>query len=382
MSPMPSLPGLHPPASSAAAEETHSLKTWLTALIQADGPLNIAQFMAHALMHPVYGYYRRRDPLGAHGDFITAPEISQMFGELLGLWCAQAWLDMAAPEKVHLVELGPGRGTLMADALRAARLVPGFQEALDIHLIEANSVLKETQRRTLDAFAITWHDHFETVPDGPLILIANEFFDCLPIRQFVRGEDAWYERGVGLEGEDLAFVLLPLTPDTAPGRGLPPWAARARPGDIFEVCPSGEALAAAIAARVGRHGGRALIIDYGYDRPGCGDTLQALFRHRPDHALNKPGEADLTAHVDFTRLAETARPHCSVHGPIAQGAFLASLGITQRAQTLRRTASAAQARDIDSALTRLTAPDHMGTLFKVVCLSHPDLPPPPGFEPA
>ena len=343
--------------------------------IALTGPITIADFMAEALGHPTLGYYRRTRPLGAAGDFTTAPEISQMFGELLGAWLAERWLAMGTPAAVRLVELGPGRGTLMADALRATRGVPGFHAALDLHLVETNSALREEQRTRLAAFKPHWHERFDDVPAGPLLLLANEFFDALPVRQFHRTARGWTERMVGLapDGETLVMALAP---------GLSPFAPLlpdAAPGAEAELCEPARAIASAIGECLRRDGGWALIVDYGYDTGG-GASLQAVRGHRGAGILDHPGETDLSAHVDFAALARA----CGVRtfGPVPQGDFLRRLGILQRAQSLKRQASDAQRHAVDASLTRLIAPDQMGTLFRVLALGDDRSANPAGFADA
>lgn len=354
------------------------LENLLRRRIRLEGPISVAEYMALALGHPKYGYYITRDPLGRNGDFTTAPEISQMFGELLGLWCAQSWMQMGQPAPIHLIELGPGRGTLMADALRATARVPGFHDAVRLHLVETSPALRAAQARALAGFAPIWHDRFPDVPDGPLLLLANEFFDALPIRQFVRGERSWAERKIGLDTDGaLTWVL-----DPAPGPMLIHPSLQAAPvGSVVELCPAGIGIAGEIGHRLARMPGAGLIVDYGYAGPAAGDTLQALRRHAYAPVLETPGDADLTAHVDFSALADAARAAgAAAWGPVGQGSLLRTLGIDLRAATLKRLAGPAQGQDIDQALDRLTGDDGMGRLFKALALTSPDLPPPAGFE--
>lgn len=341
--------------------------------IALTGPISIADFMAEALGHPRLGYYRRALPLGAPGDFTTAPEISQMFGELLGAWLADRWLAMASPAPVRLVELGPGRGTLMADALRATRGVPGFHAALDLHLVETNAPLREAQRAALNGFAPTWHERLDDVPAGPLLLIANEFFDALPVRQFHRTAEGWRERMVGLAAD--GTLRLALAPGPTPFAAALPEAA---PGAETEFSEAGRALAAALGMRLGRDGGWALIVDYGYDQSGLGSSLQAVRGHRGADILDRPGETDLSTHVDFAALA--AASGVRSFGPVGQGDFLCRLGIAERAGTLKRHASPEQVRAIDAALARLIASDQMGTLFRVLALGDDRSAQPAGFS--
>jgi len=340
--------------------------------IALTGPITVADFMAEALGHPTLGYYRRARPLGAAGDFTTAPEISQMFGELLGAWLADRWQAMGKPSSVRLVELGPGLGTLMADALRATRGVPGFHAAFGLHLVETNSVLRDEQKARLAAFDPQWHERFDDVPPGPLLLVANEFFDALPVRQFHRTARGWSERMVGLapDGETL---ILALAPGLSPFSPLLPDSAA---GAEAELCEPARAIAAAIGERLKRDGGWALIVDYGYDSGG-GASLQAVRGHQGAAILDRPGETDLSAHVDFSALARAAAT--PAFGPVGQGDFLRGLGIVQRAEMLKRQASQEQRHAIDAALTRLIAPDQMGTLFRVLALGDGRSGEPAGF---
>lgn len=348
----------------------------IAAIVRETGPIGIDRYMALCLGHPVHGYYRTRDPLGARGDFTTAPEITQMFGELVGAWAAYVHRAMGAPDPLLIAELGPGRGTLMADALRAlGAAAPGARIAP--HLVETSPVLRQAQESRLAGAGATWHASPDTLPDGPAILIANEFFDCLPVRQFVRTPDGWHERLVGLGAEDsLAFGLAP-----EPTPGL---AAQAQTGAVVSVPGPGLDLVRALARRVCAQGGVLLVFDYGHVRPGFGDTLQALSGHAFADPLAASGEADLTCHVDFAALALAAREAgATVHGPTDQGAFLAALGLHERAAKLRLRADDAQAEAIDAAVARLTddRPEGMGRLFKVMAVAAPDLGPLPGFSP-
>ncbi len=340
--------------------------------IAASGPLTIADYMALCLGHPEHGYYRKQDPLGARGDFITAPEISQMFGEMIGLWLAQVWIDMGRPAPFRLVELGPGRGTLMADALRAAAAAPGFREAADLWLVETSPTLRAAQAGALGAHAPHWADAFAEVPAGPILLVANEFFDALPIRQIRRTGGVWRERVIGLAGDRLTWGL---------GAEIPH--ADAPEGAIREFSPLSTAVISEIAARISRETGAALIIDYGYGEtpPMGGDTFQALRRHGYADPLEDPGEADLTAHVDFGALA-APRPGVRFAPLTTQGVFLERLGIAARAATLAKNV----ANDVNSvnaiatALRRLIHPDEMGSLFKALALADAERPALPGLE--
>ena len=355
-----------------------ALRTLIEEMIIENGPISIETFMNLALHHPSHGYYTGKQPLGRGGDFTTAPEISQMFGELIGLWCVAVWQAMGAPSPCLLVELGPGRATLMADALRATRLVPAFLPSLDLHLVETNALLRAAQAARLAAAGLApgWHSRVETLPDGPAVIIANEFFDCLPVRQFVRGRDGWHERLVGLHAKGgLCFGLAPDCQAGLAGSG--------EDGDVREISLAAVGLMQRLAARLVAQGGVLLIIDYGYEGPGRGETLQAVRGHRYADPLAEPGEADLTAHVDFAALAAAARgAGAKVHGPVPQGIWLARLGIFERAAALRRGASAEQGAAIDAALKRLVdmgRAEGMGRLFKALAVAAPGLPIPPAF---
>jgi NADH dehydrogenase [ubiquinone] 1 alpha subcomplex assembly factor 7 len=349
----------------------------LRRLIAANGPVTIARFMSEALGHPEHGYYITRDPLGAAGDFTTAPEISQMFGELLGLWCVDIWQGMGAPAPVILAEAGPGRGTLMADALRASALVPAFRDAARVHLVETSPALRQRQAEALCDYEVEWHSQLADLPDGPLLLMANEFLDALPIHQFQRSENGWRERLVAAEADGFELVL---AGEALPPGALPTAFAGAAIGDIAEIAPAREGAAMDIAGRISRYGGAALLIDYGHAASAPGDTLQAVRAHAYCGILEDPGRADLTSHVDFEAVARAARrAGAAVHGPVTQGAFLQRLGIEARADRLKAGADTRQAADIDAALHRLTAPEQMGSLFKVIALTHSDMPAPAGF---
>jgi SAM-dependent MidA family methyltransferase len=347
--------------------------------IAAEGPIRLDQFMAECLLHPKHGYYATRDPFGAAGDFITAPEISQMFGEMLGLCLAQVWLDQGRPARFILAEPGPGRGTLMADMLRAMAAVPGMAEAAELHLVEASPALRDVQRDRLAGRAVTWHDRVETLPgDAPLFLVANEFFDALPIRQFQRAGVGWRERQVGLSPE--GGLIAGLGPETAYA-ALAPRLADTPEGGIVEICPAAAPIAAHLGAQVAAQGGVAIFIDYGHWH-SRGDTFQALAGHRPVDPFAAPGEADLTAHVDFEPLARAARAAgAAVSGMTAQGVVLERLGITPRAQALARGMQGAVLAAHVAAHRRLTHPEEMGHLFQCLALSAPAAPPVPGFDP-
>lgn len=356
-----------------------TLAEHLARRIRAEGPLSVAEVMADALMHPRLGYYATRDPFGADGDFTTAPEISQMFGELVGLWCAVVWQQMGAPARLPLIELGPGRGTLMADALRAARLVPGFRDAVELHLVEASPTLRAVQARAVtDA---TWHDDTGSLPDGPAVAIANEFFDALPVLQLVRRGGRWRERRVALDAAGrLAWTETP-GPSAHAALLAEEVADAGADGDVAELCPAGLSIADGLARRVAACGGAVLVIDYGHPASAVGDTLQAVRRHRPVDPLASLGVADLTAHVDFGALARAAgQAGAEVHGPVTQATFLGRLGIETRATRLMQAASPAVAADVQAALRRLIDPGEMGTLFKAMAWTSSGAAVPPGFE--
>ncbi|MEM9170197.1 MAG: SAM-dependent methyltransferase [Pseudomonadota bacterium] len=362
--------------------ETTELEARLLALIKANGPISLADYMADALGHPHDGYYATQSSLGADGDFTTAPEISQVFGELIGLHLVQSWIDMGEPEAFNLVELGPGRGVMMADVLRAARVRPGFLKAARLTLVEASGRLRHEQQKRLRALNVDadWKDAFTDVPEGPLLLVANEFFDCLPIRQYERTELGWRERLVGAreDGAALAFTVASAPP--AADAGLPP--ADDHPlGAIFETGEAAAALGADIAARlVAAPPGRALIIDYGRVRADVGDTLQAVRDHAYWPVLTAPGRADLTAYVDFDGIARAAiAAGAGVHGPVSQGLFLERLGLAARLEKLCAGKSPAEQAAVHAGAHRLAAPSAMGEIFKAMAISSPTLPAPAGF---
>jgi NADH dehydrogenase [ubiquinone] 1 alpha subcomplex assembly factor 7 len=339
----------------------------LLARIREQGPISITAYMRECNAH----YYATRDPFGAAGDFTTAPEISQVFGELIGAWCAEYWQRIGAPNPVLLVELGPGRGTLMADALRATRRVPGFHAALKLHLVEESPVLRKLQQEKLAAYAPQFHHTITSLPPGPMLLIANEFFDALPIAQFEFDAGRMHERKVAFDGTRL-MIAREATPDEAPPG--------AHDGDLKEVCPTAYAMTRALARRIAQTGGAALVVDYGYCPSTFGDTLQALRHHRPVSIFDDPGEADLTAHVDFAAMAEAAKHGgAQIHGPATQAQFLIALGIEARAAALLTNATPDQQIAIRSGCRRLIEPAEMGTLFKVLALTQPGAPVPAGF---
>ena len=352
-----------------------SLRDRLTAQIRASGPMSVAQYM-HACLHdPDYGYYATRPALGEAGDFITAPLVSQMFGELIGLWAVETWSRLGRPAQFRLVEMGPGDGTLMSDLLRAARLSREFTEAADVWLVEVSQPLRDRQRQTLGDH-VSWAGSLDEVPgEAPLILIANELLDCLPVHQFVRTEKGWAERMVGLDAAGaLAFGLAQVFPPP-----FPAVTGAEMLGAILETSPAQAALGDEIAARLLADGGAALLIDYGRAVPGFGDTLQALRGHRKEGPLESPGEADLTVHADFPAvMAAAAAQGAQTPQILTQGEFLVRLGIGARAEALAA-ARPDLSDTIGRQLERLVAPDQMGELFKVACIHAPGFVP-PAFE--
>lgn len=352
----------------------------LVARIERDGPLPAHDYMAACLADPDHGYYRTAQPLGRAGDFITAPEISQVFGELLGVWAASVWQAMGAPEPVALIELGPGRGTLAADALRAAKVLPAFRAAIRLHLVETSPVLRAEQARTLGDAAAGWHDTLDTVPDGPAIILANEFLDALPVRQIVWRAGTWRERCVGYDArQGFHFTEGDATGLSEGERALVP--EQPNHGDIAEFRPGAPALVAGIARR-GTHGPQAaLFIDYGHAEAPIGDTLQAVSAHRHAGVFDAPGAHDLTAHVDFRALARAAAG-MGVSGPMAQGRFLLQLGLERRCQSLMHAATPQQRATILSGARRLVDPTQMGGLFKAMAMTaRLSAAPPPFGEP-
>jgi NADH dehydrogenase [ubiquinone] 1 alpha subcomplex assembly factor 7 len=347
--------------------------------VAASGPMTVAEFMASALYDPAGGYYTTRRPIGAAGDFVTAPEVSQLFGELIGLWCAETWERLGRPAPLRLVELGPGRGTLLADLLRAARVLPDFERALELHLVEISPELRRAQQAVLGGRSATWHASLESVPEGAFLLVANEFLDALPVRQLERAPDAWRERLVGAAGEGLGFALsgpVPLALIPAERRDAPV-------GSVLELCPAATALAAEIARRAAAGPGAALLVDYGYAAPPLRGTLQAVSRHRAVPPLERPGEVDLTALVDFGAVAGAARAAgAAAWGPVPQGALLGALGIAPRAQRLAARANEAQRAALASAVRRLTDPAEMGERFLALAIAPPGLGAPAGFSAA
>lgn len=342
-------------------------------IIREKGPISVAYYMELALQHPVYGYYKRHDPLGVGGDFITAPEISQMFGEMIGLWCAEVWRAMGSPEKFILLELGSGRGTLLQDALRATSKINNFHKSLRLFMLESNETLCAMQKEKLREFNPVYLDDIGDLPEEPTIVIANEFFDAMPIYQMVQPSandlDAWSERKIGMDGDNLVFVNIPSIPCAENEKVI-----------IREFSPVSSVLVHFLAEHVAKNGGAGLIIDYGYVSPSGFSTLQAVSGHRRAEVLENPGEVDLTAHVDFAAIGKEAlSAGAQVLGPTGQGEFLRAMGIEIRAEILQRQALPLEAEEITSALSRLTDETQMGELFKAICFADPSLRGIPGF---
>jgi SAM-dependent MidA family methyltransferase len=350
----------------------------IKATLAKGGAMTVERFMQLALADPQYGYYMTRDPFGTAGDFTTAPEISQMFGELIGLWAAEVWISMGRPNPVRLIELGPGRGTLMSDALRAARVVPEFRAALDVTLIETSPPLAQIQYEALltAGAPIAWRGSFAEAPDGPAIILANEFLDALPVRQFERRGGQWRERVVRLDDAgELAFGVA--------DKPEPYLNMEGDDGLVIEVSAVAHLFMFELAARLAKQGGAALFLDYGRTVSGFANTLQALRAHTAVSPLTEPGECDLTAHVDFAAMARSARAAgAAVHGPIDQGDFLRALGVDVRARALVER-SPDRADEIEAARRRLVGKgdNEMGALFKAMTVANRAVPAPPGFQP-
>jgi SAM-dependent MidA family methyltransferase len=345
--------------------------------IRQAGPMSIATFMGLCLGHPRHGYYRQGGAIGGAGDFITAPEISQMFGEMIGFFFVNLWQQMSEPKAFTLLELGPGRGTLMSDLLRVGARAPGFSDAVSLELFESDPGLLAEQRTLLAAFHPAWIENFDLAADTPLLVVANEFFDALPIRQFVRGEAGWHERMVGLFDGKRGFGL---SPTPIPESALPEAVRDAAQGSVYEAGLAAQEVMKRLASAVARRGGAILGIDYGYAQTQAGETLQAVRHHAFADPLEAPGETDLSAHVDFGALRKVARAAGLAVAPLAgQGDFLKKLGIIARAATLAR-ANPDQGPSVNAALDRLTGDTQMGTLFKAFCAHSPGLRP-EGFLP-
>lgn len=344
------------------------LEAFLTRQIALHGPMDVGQFMQIALTHPQHGYYMSRDPLGRGGDFTTAPEISQIFGEMIGIWAADVWQKIGSPHEFILAECGPGRGTLMADMLRATKNVSGFHAAAKINLIEVSPVLRGSQKSILGAYDVRWCEDISALPeDIPMIVIGNEFLDALPFRQLQKFEGKWYERCIDFDRE-FCFVLRPCAEILM--QHIPLHLQSAPEGSIYEFSPARESFLEEVCRKIKIQNGAALLIDYGHKVHGVGDTFQALKNNQYINVFSDIGKSDLTSHVDFEALAKVVHRHnLRVDGAIEQGTFLSALGITTRAEILQKTASPKQRSDIKAALQRLTDPSEMGSLFKVICMS-------------
>jgi len=350
-----------------------SLRDHIVARVAADGPITLADYMHDCLLHPTFGYYATRDPFGAAGDFVTAPEISQMFGELIGLCLAQCWIEQGRPTAFTLAELGPGRGTLMADILRATASVPGFTDAAHVLMIEASAHLAALQQRTVTHPRITWRSTVDDLPHAPLFLVANEFFDALPAHQFQRDGKRWRERQIGVKNGALSPGLGPALVQRMLDHRLDD----TQDGDIVEYTPGLAPIVETITDRIASYGGAALIFDYG-DWRSLGDTFQAMQAHAPVDPFAEPGSADLTTHVDFEAVTRAAK--CAFTRLTPQGVFLERLGITQRANALAQHLKGDALQAHIDAHRRLTHPDEMGNLFKVLGLFPPNAAPPPGLD--
>ncbi len=360
-----------------------ALNDHLVHTIKENGPISFAYYMAECLANPKHGYYMTRDPIGKSGDFITSPEVSQMFGEMVGLWVIDCWQKMSYPPSFNLVELGPGRGTLMADIIRILHTQPDIRDAVQIQMVEISPPLKDLQRKTLEGVGLTatWHERFMDVPEGPTIIIANEFFDALPQHQFMKKGESWAEHTIGVEDDKLASLM------AAPGPSFQlldkDLVKKAKDGDVLEVCPPALYMMGDIAARLKSYGGGALIIDYGYTKPGVGNTIQAMKGHDFHPPLEAPGEADITAHVNFMAL-QTAlgELEMDVLGPVTQRDFLKNLGIDYRAEQIisANPDRPGAAENIQKGLKKLVGEKEMGNLFKVLGISYGLYGEPPGFH--
>jgi NADH dehydrogenase [ubiquinone] 1 alpha subcomplex assembly factor 7 len=358
-----------------------ALATRIRKRIKDAGPITVAEYMTLCLLDPVDGFYPTRDPLGSDGDFITAPEISQMFGECLGLWVIQSWDDLGRPTRFNLVELGPGRGVMMADMLKAVALQPDCLAAATVTLVEASAALQAVQAKTLgrSGAQVSWADRLEAVDDAPTLVIGNEFLDCLPIRQFVRAQGAWSERRVGVVDDALRFVTDSVAASDAVTALFPGTEPEPKDGDLLEVNLATAQIVDHLSERFSKQMGRALFIDYGPATTEFGDTLQAIRRHEKVGVFAQPGDADLTARVDFGAVSSLAQEAgLVVHGPETQRALLSKLGVEVRAMSLLRDNPAAKPKLLRQ-LHRLMDEDEMGTLFKAICLSASGLPKPLGF---
>ena len=348
---------------------------YLKLRIESEGSITLADYMAESLGHSEFGYYNNTVPLGKSGDFITSPEVSQMFGELIGLWSAVCWQQLGTPNKFNFIELGPGRGTLLMDAIRAAKVAPGYLDSIELHLVETSPILAKLQKESLSTLknSCLWYKKFEQVPDGPFFLIGNEFIDTLPIRQYIGAGGEWYEQLVGLNKFSTALCRI-TSPTPSDGEiivplGLSGW----DDGIIWEICHEAQKIISSISSALLERGGVAIFIDYGYVKQTGGDTFQAVRNHEYSDPLEAPGLTDLTAHVDFEAIKQVAeKKGVRVSGPVTQGAFLRGIGIEKRAEKLMNVATPRQKRDIETGVKRLIDDNEMGRLFKVMALSYPE----------
>jgi len=341
----------------------------IAGLIRSAGPISVADYMAACLLDPENGYYTTHDPFGTNGDFVTAPEISQMFGELIAVWLVQGWQAIGSPASVTIAEIGPGRGTLMKDMVRTiGRLAPQLADSADFALVEASPRLSATQKETLggDNGSFGWHAKLDTLKDQPLLVVGNEIFDALPFRQFVKRDGKWLERAVGLDAD--GALQFGIGTASLAADALPTDAKHALEGSIFEIAPAREAMMSTISERIANQGGCGIFFDYGHLEPGLGDTFQAVRAHRPEVVLDNPGEADLTSHVDFSALAAVARGHGLKADTTSQGEFLLGMGLLERAGQLGQSGDVAAREKISADVERLAGPDQMGTLFKVLAI--------------
>jgi NADH dehydrogenase [ubiquinone] 1 alpha subcomplex assembly factor 7 len=331
------------------------LEEIIAAMIETEGPMPLDRYMALCLGHPQFGYYMTRDPLGASGDFTTSPEISQVFGELIGVWLLNSWTALGSPKKFALVELGPGRGALMADVLRTVKAVPEFANGAEVHLVETSPVLRALQREKLGE--VVWHDTVLSLPSMPCFVIANEFFDALPIQQFENRAGRWFQRCIGFGDGQLKM-------------GLVPFASMPAEEGLYEASPVSQAIAEDLGGHIAKHGGLALVIDYGHLKSAAGDTLQALRKHEFVSVLNSPGETDITAHVDFELLAKAFISGGAELLPmLTQGQFLKAMGLDMRTEKLAAKLTGQAKQDFIAASHRLADADQMGNLFKVMAVA-------------
>ncbi len=356
------------------------LKEFLIGLIKHQGDLPISEYMRLCLYHPTYGYYNQQSPIGRKGDFITAPEVSQMFGEIIGLWVANIWHNMGNPKRLYLVEMGGGYATLMADMLRAQKIVPHMHKALEVHMVETSPSLTQIQKEKLTSLPYNlpfyWHKDISTLPqDAPLIFIGNEFFDALPVHHIQKKQESWHERCIGLD--TAGNFMITLSEDSLIPPATHPLIDEAKEGDILEFSTDALAIMSQIAERIRQQKGACLFADYGYAYPHFGESLQAIKNHQFVDILENPGLTDLTAHVDFGALAQLSYlHHVKILPLLSQGAFLTTLGIKERAKALKKDAPPAVREAIDSQLHRLTDKKQMGNLFKIFMCAHPDIPMP------